>query len=422
MVTIRKLRLVLAALATLVLIQPAAAVDYADGNFALNHISLEAAVRIWRKAAWQNNDFLAQAKLGDIYDNASDSRYYDPVEAYVWYFLAARNRTARRGYWDDEAADIIGARRARAWAKQGEILLTLSTEERVQARNRIVYILSCRGAEGFIDLGRITRTNNDDDDGWRRGRRGGGSYNNDSAIVPNDADALIYFHIADALGSPLGRAYLNPVEGDLRRSAIGAKLVEKQARDFHFWFPPYEFYPEGDAPGGVPLSDECLPNLEHQRALILASAIPAPAGLHALAFLGFRGRGAIAQFQASLAEEPSDRLTAAELVRAIQMAAQNGDAESQNTLGVMYSKGTGVVINYARAEYWFQKAADQRYAAALYHLGVLYKVGPPGIDQDLHKANDYMTSSALAGFRPTMNQLGALLNAAAAQPPRPGQN
>jgi len=115
-------------------------------------------------------------------------------------------------------------------------------------------------------------------------------------------------------------------------------------------------------------------------------------------------------------------LTARQLVHAIQMAAVNGDAGSQNTLGVMYAKGLGVPVNYPRAEYWFMKAADQRYAAALYHLGVLYKVGPPGIEQDLHKSNDYITSSAIAGFRPTMNQLGNLLNAAAREGPRPGQN
>ena len=400
--------------------------DYADGNYALNHISLEVAVRIWRKAAWQNNDFLAQVKLGDIYDNSSDGRYYDPVEAYVWFYLAGRNRTARAGYWDDEAADVIHARRDHAQDKAGEILLTLSTEERTQARDRIVYILSCRGADGFLDLGRASATSRrgDGDDEGRSGGRHGRGYGapDESAIVPNDADALVYFHIADAMGSPLGRPYLSELEGDMRRSELGSRIVDKQAKAFHYWFPPYEFYPEGNSPGGVPLSDECQPNLERQRALVLAAAIPAPSVIHALYFLGWRGRDAVARYQVSLPDEPTGRLTASQLVRAIQMAAQNGDAESQNTLGVMYSKGLGVVTNYVRAEYWFTRAADQRYAAALYHLGVLYKVGPPGIDQDLHKSNDYMTSSALAGFRPTMNQLGSLLNAAADQPPRPGQN
>jgi hypothetical protein len=104
-------------------------------------------------------------------------------------------------------------------------------------------------------------------------------------------------------------------------------------------------------------------------------------------------------------------------VRAIQIASIRGDAASQNALGVMYAHGIGVLRNYVRAESWFKKAADQRFGAALYHLGVLYKVGPDGIHQDLSKANDYMTASALAGFRPTMNQLGDLLALAASRPP-----
>ena len=55
-----------------------------------NKISLEAAIRIWRKAAWQDDDFLSEIKLGDIYgDERGDNKFYDPVEAYVWYYLAS---------------------------------------------------------------------------------------------------------------------------------------------------------------------------------------------------------------------------------------------------------------------------------------------------------------------------------------------
>ena len=129
---------------------------------------------------------------------------------------------------------------------------------------------------------------------------------------------------------------------------------------------------------------------------------------------------AIARFQATIGDDPTGRLTAPEIVRLIRAAAERGDAASQNTLGVMYAKGVGVPVNYVRAEYWFQKAADQRYAAALYHLGVLYKAGPTGIKQDLSKANDYFTASALAGFKPTMNQLAQLLAEANAGPHREG--
>jgi TPR repeat protein len=422
-----------------------AAADYADGIYAQNHISLEAAIRVWRKSAWQTNDFLSQVKLGDVYSNSSDTRYYDPVEAYVWYYLASRNRSARRGYWDTEASDVIYQRFDHARDKQQEILLTLSSDERSEARDRIIYVQACRGAEGFLALGRSVTANGgdfnrgyDNYDDYGYGSDYGGAYGygragrdrdfrmlgmpNQSVMVRNDADALLYFHIADAMGNPLGRAYLNQLEGQMRRSELGGRLVDKQARAFHYWTPPYEYYPTGNAPGGVPLSDECVLTLEKQRALQMAVGIPPHAAQRALYFLGFRGPQAVVKYQASLPDEASGRLTAPQAVRAIQNAALNGDADSQNTLGVMYAKGLGVVTSYVRAEYWFLKAADQRYPAALYHLGVLYKSGPPGIDQDLHKANDYMTNSAIAGFRPTMNQLGALLNAAARQPPQPGQN
>jgi TPR repeat protein len=418
---------------------PACAADYADGNYAANHISLEAAVKVWRQAAWQNDDFLAQVKLGDIYSSATDSRYYDPVEAYVWYYIASRNSAGRGRNWDDIAGDVIHTRRVHAFQKQQEILLDLSTEDRTEARNRITYILGCHGANGFLELGRLNQTargrgdydDDDDDDGSGRGggrRRGGGGYGGGgygpppSVMMPNDAEALTYFHIADAMGNPLGRPYLGALEGNLRSSALGNRMVDRQARAFHTWFPPYEFYPTGSSAGGVPLTDECMPNMERQRALAMAAAIPPDAAQHALFFLGFKGPKAVIEYQASIPDEATGRPTAGQLVRLIQNAAVDGDAGSQNILGVMYAKGLGVVTNYPRAEYWFAKAADQRYPAALYHLGVLYKVGPPGIDQDLHKSNDYMTSSAIAGFKPTMNQLGNLLNAAANEPPHPGQN
>jgi TPR repeat protein len=123
-----------------------------------------------------------------------------------------------------------------------------------------------------------------------------------------------------------------------------------------------------------------------------------------------------------LGDAPNGHLEPLQVVRLIQTAAIRGDASSQNTLGVMYAKGIGVPLNYVRAAYWFSKSGDQRYAAALYHLGVLYKKGPDGIRQDLSKANDYFTASAIAGFRPTMNQLSELLDNADAGPHREGHH
>ncbi|MGN6149894.1 MAG: hypothetical protein ACTHPD_15250, partial [Rhizomicrobium sp.] len=57
--------------------------DYTDGGIAWNRISPQAGIRIWRKAAWQDDDFLSEIKLGDVYgDERGDSKYYDPVESY----------------------------------------------------------------------------------------------------------------------------------------------------------------------------------------------------------------------------------------------------------------------------------------------------------------------------------------------------
>ena len=45
-----------------------------------------------------------------------------------------------------------------------------------------------------------------------------------------------------------------------------------------------------------------------------------------------------------------------------QTAAENGDAEAQNELGVCYYYGRrGVEKDYQQAVYWYQKAAEQGY-------------------------------------------------------------
>jgi TPR repeat protein len=240
-------------------------------------------------------------------------------------------------------------------------------------------------------------------------------------VVPNDGEALTYFHIADNMGHPFGRSYVRTLEGVVRRQeGLGPRIIADAALKAKYWFAPYEYYPPGQTASGIPYTDECYMNIDRQKAQLLALSIPRPSIDHALAFLGWGN--AVVRYQATLLDQPTGHLTASETVHLIQTAAMKGDAGSQNALGVMYAKGYGVLRNYVRAEYWFKKAADQRYAAALYHLGVLYKVGPEGIRQDLTKSNDYMTASALAGFRPTMNQLQDLLIRAENAPRRPGQH
>jgi TPR repeat protein len=432
--------------------------DYTDGVLAAKRISLEAGIRIWRKAAWLDDDFLSEIQLGDTYAKESgDNKYYDPVEAYVWYYLAAQSGRFGEHVTDSYARRVISNDIHRALWHENKLMVLLSAEEREDARDRIVYILSCRGADGYVDLGRLHSTgmnnggygneyNNDSPDTYgglsdmarsynsfrdrseREFNRGSDAQarqmmgvSSTSVIVENDGEALMYFHIADNMGHPLAREYLRGLERGVRRNRpLGDRIADDAANKARYWSAPFEFYPSGNNPSGVPYTDECYANLDKQKALILAATqLPRGASERALTFLGWSPTAqGVQRFQATLVETPTGRLTAAQSVRAIQTAAIRGDASSQNALGVMYAHGIGVLRNYVRAEYWFRKAADQRFGAALYHLGVLYKAGPDGIHQDLSKANDYMTASALAGFRPTMNQLGDLLALAASRPPR----
>jgi hypothetical protein len=41
--------------------------DFTDGVVAWSRISPQAGIRIWRKAAWRDDDFLSEIKLGDVY-------------------------------------------------------------------------------------------------------------------------------------------------------------------------------------------------------------------------------------------------------------------------------------------------------------------------------------------------------------------
>jgi TPR repeat protein len=434
-----------------------ASADYTDGVIAQKKISQEAAIRIWRKAGWNDDDFLSEIQLGDIYGSENgDNKFYDPIESYVWYYLATRSTRIGEHVSDGYARRVISNDIHRALVHQNKLMVLLNAEERQEARNRIVYIMACRGADGFVRLGQIHTTGansaygnefaNDSpstygglsdmaraDDSFRDRSEHEFEYGQEaqarqmmgvessSVIVKNDGEALTYFHVADNMGHPLAREYLRGLDRGVRRARpLGDRIADDAATKARYWSAPFEFYPAGNNASGVPYTDECYANLDRQRALVLAATqLPAHAVERALQFLGWTPTTqGVQRFQASLVDAPTGRLTAAESVRAIQTAAIRGDAASQNALGVMYAHGIGVLRNFVRAEFWLRKAADQRFGAALYHLGVLYKAGPDGIHQDLSKANDYFTASALAGFRPTMNQLGDLLALAASRPPQ----
>ena|GEM_PF-3572907 len=77
-------------------------------------------------------------------------------------------------------------------------------------------------------------------------------------------------------------------------------------------------------------------------------------------------------------------------------AADQGDADAQDALGVLYDDGRGVPQDYAEAAFWYRKAADQGDADAQDALGVLYDDGR-GVPQDYAEAALWYRKAAEQG-------------------------
>jgi TPR repeat protein len=91
----------------------------------------------------------------------------------------------------------------------------------------------------------------------------------------------------------------------------------------------------------------------------------------------------------------------------LQNAAEAGNAEAMNKLGVLYGKGHGVVQDYAQAREWYQKAAKAGEAWGMNNLGWLYENGL-SVARDYAKAREWYQKAADAGNTDAMASLGLL--------------
>ena len=85
-----------------------------------------------------------------------------------------------------------------------------------------------------------------------------------------------------------------------------------------------------------------------------------------------------------------DYTTALRLFRPL---ADQGDADAQSMLGLMYDLGRGVPQDYAQAVKWYRLAADQGYAWAQNNLGNMYELGQ-GVPQDYVEAHKLFNLAA----------------------------
>jgi TPR repeat protein len=105
---------------------------------------------------------------------------------------------------------------------------------------------------------------------------------------------------------------------------------------------------------------------------------------------------------ASTAYKKGDYATALRLIRPL---AEQGVAEAQDKLGLMYEYGQGVPKDYAAAMGWYRKAAEQGLAGAQYALGFIYENGQ-GVPQDGAAAASWYRKAAVRGFAKAQNNLG----------------
>ncbi len=103
---------------------------------------------------------------------------------------------------------------------------------------------------------------------------------------------------------------------------------------------------------------------------------------------------AVSQFdQGVAAYERGDYSTAYSLFRPL---ADQGNADAQFNLGIMYELGWGVPQDYAAAVSWYRKAAEHGNADAHYNLGLIYSKGE-GVQQDYAAAASWFRKAAERG-------------------------
>ena len=88
-------------------------------------------------------------------------------------------------------------------------------------------------------------------------------------------------------------------------------------------------------------------------------------------------------------------------------AAEDGHADSQFNVALMYEQGIGVGKDESQAVVWYGKAASQGHAAAQYNLGVLYENGR-GTVIDFAKANEWYRKASAQGDALAIGNLGML--------------
>ena len=110
--------------------------------------------------------------------------------------------------------------------------------------------------------------------------------------------------------------------------------------------------------------------------------------------------------QKVLAESSDEGITSFQLY---QPKANQGDADAQFNLALLYYTGVGIPQDRRYAIYWYTKAAEQGHVNAQYNLGKLYMYGyGEEVRQDPKKAVYWLTKASQQGLVQAQYGLGHL--------------
>ena len=90
-------------------------------------------------------------------------------------------------------------------------------------------------------------------------------------------------------------------------------------------------------------------------------------------------------------------------------AADAGNANAMNNIGIMYNNGAGITQDYKNAMKWYKKAADAGNANAMNNIGIMYKNGE-GVTRDYKNAMKWYKKAANIGNDNAMNNIGIMYN------------
>ena len=101
-----------------------------------------------------------------------------------------------------------------------------------------------------------------------------------------------------------------------------------------------------------------------------------------------------------------DRGDYATALREFRTLADQGYAEAQFNVGIIYDYGHGVSPDYAQAMKWYRKAAEQGFDDAQFNLGFMYDYGQGIPAEDYAEAVKWYRKAAEQGNAKAQNSLG----------------